>query len=98
MYVGVAKVILDFHGNVEIKTKRFHMRALLEELRKKFEVSAVELADFDDCERCVLGFSVTQANEKSAKAALAKILEHIDQTAFARVTVEDSDVLPFDIA
>lgn len=97
MFVGVGKIILDFHGNVEIKTKRFHMKSLTEELRKKFEISAAEVADFEDLERCVLGFAFASSNEKAARAHLKKVLEHIDNTAFARVAVEDSEIIPYDI-
>jgi uncharacterized protein YlxP (DUF503 family) len=69
---------------------------LCEDLRKKYNVSALEIADFDDPERCVLGFAAVipeNWKEKSAEHFVQKICETIDQTSFARVTVEDWDLL-----
>lgn len=97
MFIGAAQVILDFYGNVEIKTKRQNIAALLEDLHKKFNVSATEVADFDDTERCVLGVSLVAGTAAGAQAAIKKTLEYIDSNSFARVAMEDSDVLPYEL-
>jgi len=63
---------------------------------KKFNISILEVADFDDPERCVIGFAaVIPETWKaiSARSLIEKICQTIDQTAFARVVVEDWDFL-----
>ncbi len=96
MFVGVGRIVLDYFGNQNAAKKRKELEALCEELRKKFNVSAMEIASFDDPERCVLGFAaVIPENWKTASAEgfVQKICDEIDTTAFARVTVEDWDLL-----
>ena len=96
MLVGAARIVLDFYGNQDANKKRRQLEELCGEIRKKFNVSALEVADFDDPEKCVIGFAaVIPENWKtsSAKSLMEKICNEIDTTAFARVTVEDWDLL-----
>lgn len=96
MLVGAARIVLDFYGNDDAAKKRRQLEELCQELRKKFNVSALEVADFDDPERCVIGFAaVIPENWKtsSARSLMEKICNTIDEKAFARVTVEDWDLL-----
>lgn len=96
MHVSAGKVILDFHGNINIKEKRKQMELLLKELHKGFNVSALEIDDFEDLERCVIGLALCAGTAKGAEAAMRKVLDHIDANAFARVAVEDTDEFAFD--
>ncbi len=96
MMVGTGRIVLDFYNNTEAPKKRRLLEELCADLRKKFNVSALEVADFDDPERCVIGFAgVIPENWRtpSAKAFVEKIAAEIDKTAFARVTVEDLELL-----
>ncbi len=96
MLIGVGRIVLDFYGNLDVPKKRRELEELCTSLRKKFNLSALEVADFDDPERCVLGFAAVipeSWKELSARHFVEKICETIDQTAFARVTVEDWDLL-----
>jgi len=96
MWVGVGRIVLDFYNNDNVALKRRQLEELCVDIRKKFNVSALEVADFDDPERCVIGFAaVIPENWKtsSAKGLVEKICKTIDETAFARVMVEDWDLL-----
>jgi uncharacterized protein YlxP (DUF503 family) len=98
MLVGAARIVLDFYNNDDVAIKRRGLTELCEDLRRKFNVSAMEVADFDEPERCVIAFSaVIPENWKysSAKSLMEKICETIDKRAFARVTVEDWDLMSF---
>jgi uncharacterized protein YlxP (DUF503 family) len=99
MLIGVGRIVLDFYNNTEAHKKRKQLDELCHDLRKKFNISAMEVADFDDPERCVIGFAVVIPESWKAPAAknlVDKVCETIDQTAFARVTVEDTDILQHD--
>lgn len=96
MWLAGGKIVLDFHGNLNIKEKRHQMAQLLDDLHKTFNVSATEVADFDDLERCVIGLALAAGTEQGARSAMKKILEHIDTTSFARVVVEDTDFFGYD--
>lgn len=96
MWVGSSKIVMDFHGNISIKDKRKNMAELIEEVRRQFNTSCVELEDFEDFERCVLGVSLCAGTEKSVQLALSKVLEYIDTHSFARVVSEDPQVIQCD--
>jgi uncharacterized protein YlxP (DUF503 family) len=94
--VGAARIVLDYYGNQDANKKRRELEELCLELRRKFNISALEVADFDDPERCVIGFAaVIPENWKtsSARGFMEKVCNTIDEKAFARVTVEDWDLL-----
>lgn len=96
MWIGVGRIVLDFYGNLNVSKKRKNVEELCADLRKKYNVSCLEVAAFEDPERCVIGFSaVIPENWKTATAEnfVQKICETIDTEAFARVTVEDWDLL-----
>lgn len=96
MLIGAGRIVLDFYGNQNRTEKHRQLTELCDDLRKKFNLSALEIADFDDPERCVIGFAaVVPENWKthSAQSLMEKICQTIDQTSFARVMVEDCDIL-----
>src|ERR1700758_4955205 len=96
MLIGVGRIVLDFYNNDNLALKHRQLEELCNDLRRKFNLSALEVADFDDPERCVIGFAaVIPENWKtrSAESLIEKICETIDRTAFARVMVEDWDLL-----
>jgi uncharacterized protein YlxP (DUF503 family) len=96
MLVGVGRIVLDFYNNDKAALKRRKLEELCTELRRKFNISALEVADFDDPERCVLGFAAVIPEDwkpQSARSLMEKICKTIDETSFARVLVEDWDLL-----
>lgn len=96
MLIGVGRIVLDFYNNTNVTAKRRQLEELCADLRKKFNVSILEVADFDDPERCVIGFAaVIPENWKTLTAEnfVQKICQTIDETSFARVMVEDWDLL-----
>ncbi len=96
MYIAVGRIVLDFYNNEKSAKKNKLLEELCADLRKKFNLSALEVADFDDPERCVIGFAAVIPETwktSSARGFLDKITAEIDQTAFARVMVEDTDLL-----
>jgi uncharacterized protein YlxP (DUF503 family) len=96
MVIGVGRIVLDFFNNEKAALKNRKLDELCADLRRHFNVSALEIADFDDPERCVIGFAAVIPENwktKSAHSLVEKICTHIDQTSFARVMVEDCDLL-----
>lgn len=95
MFIGAGRIVLDFHGNDDVALKRRKLEELCKELRRKFNISALEVAAFDESERCVLGFAAVMPEhwkEASARSLVQKICETLDQTSFARVMVEDCEL------
>ena len=96
MRIGAGRIVLDFYNNDDVNLKRRQLAKLCEDLRRKFNLSALEVDDFEDPERCVIGFAaVIPANWKtsSAQSFLETICKTIDTTSFARVMAEDVNLI-----
>ena len=96
MRIGVGRIVLDYHGNLKAAEKRQKLEELGASLRKRFNLSIAEIADFDDPERCVIGFAAVIPDHWSnveAERFTEKICRTIDETAVPRVMVEDWDLI-----
>jgi uncharacterized protein YlxP (DUF503 family) len=95
MFVAASRVILDFYGNQDLSTKRKMLVDLCQDLRSEFGVSAEEVDDFNDCERCVLGLSFVASSREGADRRLKNLHNVIDQRSPARVVAEDGEIEKF---
>ena len=96
MLIGVGRIVLDFFNNEDVAFKRRKLEEVCTDLRRKFNVSALEVAEFDDPEKCVIGFAAVipeNWKEQSAHSLVEKICKTIDSTSVARVMVEDCELL-----
>ncbi|MCM0605437.1 MAG: DUF503 family protein [Xanthomonadaceae bacterium] len=96
MWIGVARIKIDFFGNDSISKKRENIESLCKDLKKEFNVSVGEVADFDDPESCIIGFATIIPETwrtQSAQDYIQTICKRIDETAFSRVVVTDWDLL-----
>jgi uncharacterized protein YlxP (DUF503 family) len=96
MLIGVGRIVLDFYNNTSLPAKRKQLEELCGDLRRKYNISVLEVADFEDLERCVIGFAVAipeSWKEHAARGLVETVCKTIDETAFARVMVEDWDLL-----
>lgn len=96
MWIGVARLKLDFLGNLSVSKKRENIESLCKDLKKQFNLSISEVADFDDPESCIIGFASVIPETwrtQSAQDYIQGVIKRIDETAFARVVVEDWDLL-----
>lgn len=89
MFYGIGKVIFDFYGNSEARTKHAAIERLIKSLWKEHRLSAREVEDFDNPERGVLGLAVVAANESSARRRLAVAFQFIDAHSELRVVAEE---------
>lgn len=95
MRIAASRLVLDFHGNLDLAEKRRQVSVLCEEIRKRHNLSACEIDSFDDPERCVIGIAAVIPDtwrEKSIQTFVQKLLAEIDSSAFARVVSEHSDI------
>ena len=96
MLVGVGRIVLDFYDNQDVKIKRREIENLCKSLKRKFNISIMEVGEFEDPEICAVGFAVVipeNWKKSSAKSFIETILKTIDESAFTRVTIEDWDLL-----
>jgi uncharacterized protein YlxP (DUF503 family) len=73
--VGVLRADLRLYGVQNLKQKRGVVQKMLSRCRNKFPVSAAEVDHQDLWQRCELGFSVVNTNDK----IIMPILQRIEQ-------------------
>lgn len=98
MWIGVGRLVLDFYNNDNLALKHREIEKLCKDIRRKYNLSMLEVADMDEFERCVIGFSAVIPDhwkESKAKSFIQNLCKDIDETSFARVTSEDWDLLSF---
>ncbi|NDD90673.1 DUF503 family protein [bacterium] len=52
MRIAATRITMDFFNNTSASEKRKRLAELCENLRKQFNVSALEIDEFDDPEKC----------------------------------------------
>jgi uncharacterized protein YlxP (DUF503 family) len=96
MWIGAGRLVLNFYNNTELKLKARQLDSLFKELKKKHgNLSILEVADEEDPERCVIGFSTVMPGswrQVGARAFVQKICGTVDEISFARVEVTEWDV------
>ncbi|NBU21164.1 DUF503 family protein [bacterium] len=96
MLIAVGRIVMDFYNNDQASVKRKKLDELCKNLRHQYNISVLEVAEFDDPEKCVIGFAAVIPETwktHTAQRLIETICKTIDQTSFARVMVEDCDLL-----
>ena len=95
MWIGAGRLVLDFYNNEKLSDKKRGLEELSKDLRKQFNLAMLEVADFEQLERCVLGFSTVMPQvwtRQHAEDHIEKICKAIDEQAFARVTGSETEL------
>ena len=96
MWIAAGRIVIDCSGVGNSASKKRRLEELTQFLRRKFNLSALEVADFEDLNRAVFGFAAVipeNWKERSTRDFLDTIARTIDENSFGRVLVEDCDLL-----
>ena len=96
MIVAVALFELHIEFAQSLKEKRMVVRSLRDKLRRRFNVSANEVAFHDLHQRARLALSFVADRRDSADSLLDRIQGFVESTADARLTGWTSEKLDFD--
>lgn len=85
MVVGYASILIRLFGISSLKEKRSIVRALLNELKKRFEVSAIESGRQDSKDYTLIGIAFASLSENECE----KKIENIENFVDAIHTIEE---------
>jgi uncharacterized protein YlxP (DUF503 family) len=91
VFIGVAKITLDFYGNDRIEKKASEIRKLIKLVTQKFTLDFAEVEEFADPEKCVLAYCLCGPDERKLKKRMETISGFIDKNSFARVVADDRE-------
>lgn len=78
MIVGTLLICLRLPGAETLKDKRKVVHGMLEKLRRRFGVSAAEVADTGLSGNATLGLAIVSGNRVQVEEILAKALEFVE--------------------
>jgi uncharacterized protein YlxP (DUF503 family) len=98
MRIAVGKLTLNYWNNDSATTKHQQLDELCAQLRKKYNISILEIDHIDDPDQGVVGFAVAIPEHwkaSSVQAFVEKVCKDFDSQAAARVVSEDTEILEF---
>ena len=93
MFVGVLQVDIEIPAAFSLKDKRRVVKSVLARLRRRFEVSAAEVADQDVWNRAGLGIAVVSSARRHAESRIQKVLNALEEESDAIVVGSRLEVL-----
>lgn len=85
MVVGYGNVVIKLFGISSLKEKRSLVKRLINELRKRYEISAIESGNQDSKDYMTIGIAFATINENDCESKM----DSIEQYLSTFYTVED---------
>ncbi len=90
MHVGIMKIYIKLE-NSSLKGKRQLIRPVISQIRNRYNVSAAEVEQQDNCTRAVIGVSLVSSDIRIVYEMLSNINNFVDSGRFS-VEVMDSQI------
>ncbi|WP_448375781.1 DUF503 domain-containing protein [Fervidobacterium sp.] len=78
MVVGYGTILIRLFGVNSLKEKRSIVRSLIHELKKKFEISAIEAGKQDSKDYILMGIAFVTLSEKDTEAKFDNIESYVE--------------------
>lgn len=95
MIVGVCRITLQLEDCHSDKDKRSVLRRIKDRVHQKWNCAIAEVGDTDSLDTAQLGIVVVSNQRGYTQSQVQKILQFIDDLAFARLTDDEQDYLDY---
>lgn len=95
MVVGICQIDLIIHSSQSLKSKRQVLKAVIERVKNKFNVSIAEVGDNDVWQRSQIGLSVVGNDSSHINSILDNILNFIDSLHLAEIIDHRIEIMRF---
>ncbi|HAG49753.1 MAG: cytoplasmic protein [Deltaproteobacteria bacterium GWC2_42_51] len=85
MVVGICQIDLIIHNNHSLKGKRQVLKAIIERVKNRFNVSAAEVGDNDVWQRSQIGLCVVGNDSSHINGILDKTINFIESLHLAEI-------------
>ncbi len=79
MFVGSGRVVIRLNGVRSLKEKRNLVRPIVEDLRKRFLVSAAEVEEPENLEAAVIGFAAVGNGRSRMENFLHDVVRYLEE-------------------
>lgn len=95
MIVGVCRITLQLEDCHSEKDKRSVLRRIKDRVHQKWNCAIAEVGDGDSLDSAQLGIVVVSNQRGYTQSQVQKILQFIDDLAFARLTDDEQDFIDY---
>mgnify|MGYP001129678732 CR=1 FL=1 len=93
MIVGVGIITLRLHECRSLKGKRKVVKAVIAQMRNKFNVAVAEVGSNDTYQRSEIGFSLVGNNRQVLNSKIDKIFNMVDGLGLAEIIDTDMEII-----
>ena len=93
MIVGVLTVELFLGKPIPSKKKRRVIKAIIDRIKSRFNVSVAEVGEQDTWQRCILGISFVSCEQAHVHQALAAVVRFIEAQGTVLITDYRTELL-----
>ncbi len=93
MVVGICTVELYIGESCSLKDKRRIVRALLDQVRHRFNVAAAEVGSLDNWQRASLGFATVSNDYIHVNQVLAAVVGYIQRAGTAEIIDYGTEII-----
>jgi uncharacterized protein YlxP (DUF503 family) len=93
MIVGAALVELHVHGSQSLKEKRGVVRAVVQRVRNRFNLSVAEVGGQDTWQRALIGLATVGGDAVTVRSVLERAVRFIEEQHLAEVLASDVEIV-----
>ncbi|HIF97745.1 MAG TPA: DUF503 domain-containing protein [Myxococcales bacterium] len=93
MRVGAGLIELHVHGSRSLKQKRGVVKAIVQRLRNRFNISVAEVDGQETWQRAVLGLAVVGCDAQGVRRRLRTAVEFVESLHLAEIRGADVEIL-----
>ena len=95
MVVGTGRMMLRLHHCRSLKEKRGIVKAVIQRIRNRFNVSIAETGKNDSLDLAEIGFSVTGNDQRVINSTLDRIFNMADEMNLAPILETDMEIIVY---
>jgi len=93
LIIGVLRLVLAIHESFSLKDKRKVVKAILGQIKSRFNVAASETAMHDVWQRAELGLVVVGNHQPELDSVLNKLIDFVEASFQADIVSADMDFI-----
>ncbi len=97
MVVGVCHIRLLIHDNRSLKGKRQVLKAIMEKVKNRFNVSIAEVGDHDVWQRAMLGFSAVGNERAFVNSVVDRVMNFIEALHMAEIVDHSVEIINYKV-
>ena len=93
MVVGTGKIVIRLHGCNSLKEKRAIVKAMVNRIKNRFNISIAETDYNESLLKAEIGFSITGNDRRTVNATMDKVIDMADNIGLAQILDSEMEII-----